>query len=295
MPHPANPKFRPNISRRHPAGNQPRPRAAFPTRRFNFPPSSRLSRHSDFPSYRFFRRAGFSDIPIFSSYRLSRHTGFSDIPVFPSFRRKPESTPCDGLRFSPERRTHTILTFPSSRLSRHSEFFPSFRRKPESTRHDELRFSPAQRIHTIPIFRHSVLSVISDFPSLRRKPESTRYDRLRISPERRIPAIPAFPSFRFFRHSGASRNLHAALDSAFRRSDGSTPFRFSLHSVFSVISDFPSFRRKPESTRYNRLQLSPEQRTHTIPIFPSLRRKPESTRHDGLRFAPERRRACQTT
>ena len=31
------------------------------------------------------------------------------------------------------------------------------------------------------------------------------------------------PSFRFSRHSGASRNLRAAMDSGFRRSDGSTP------------------------------------------------------------------------
>ena len=36
--------------------------------------------------------------------------GFNFFPSFqfsPSFRRKPESTRCDGLRFSPERRIHT--------------------------------------------------------------------------------------------------------------------------------------------------------------------------------------------
>ena len=54
------------------------------------------------------------------------------------------------------------------------------------------------------------------FPSFRRKPESTRRDGLRFSPARRIHTY-------VFRHSGASRNLRAAMDSGFRRSDESTP------------------------------------------------------------------------
>ena len=62
--------------------------------------------------------------------------------------------------------------------------------------------------------------------------------------------IPDFSSFRrFFRHSGESRNLHAAMDSGFRRSDGSTPpphrQRFQAGGLFFVIPVFsviPVFR-----------------------------------------------------
>ena len=45
-------------------------------------------------------------------------------------------------------------------------------------------------------------------PSFRRKPESTRLGDT------------MFPSFQFSRHSGASRNLRATMDSGSRRSDG---------------------------------------------------------------------------
>ena len=51
------------------------------------------------------------------------------------------------------------------------------------------------------------------------------------------------------RHSGASRNLHAAMDSG-----------------FPVIPIFPSFRRKPESTRRDRLRFS---RHSDFPVIPA--------------------------
>ena len=45
-----------------------------------------------------------------------------------------------------------------------------------------------------------------------------------IFPSFRFSVIPVFPSFRrFSRHSGESRNLRAAMDSGFRRNDGSIP------------------------------------------------------------------------
>ena len=111
----------------------------------------------------------------------SRHTGSPQ----PSFRRKPESTRCDGLRFSPERRLHTQTTrketqptlsaaFPIRRfkffasfqfcpvipVSPSFQFSPSFRRKPESTPCDGLRFSPERQLH-IPTNRKEPLPTLS--------------------------------------------------------------------------------------------------------------------------------------
>ena len=78
------------------------------------------------------------------------------------------------------------------------------------------------------------------------------------TPCRHHPCLAVFPSFqfsrhsKFFRHSGESRNLHAALDSGFRRSDGPTPKpperkhhplpASSLPRSFSVIPIFLSFQ-----------------------------------------------------
>ena len=72
----------------------------------------------------------------------------------------------------------------------------------------------------------------------------------------------AFPTRRFnffrhslsYRHSGASRNLRPVI---------------------------PSFRRKPESTRF-RTVIPAQAGIYTL-VIPSFRRKPESTRCDGLR------------
>ena len=56
-------------------------------------------------------------------------------------------------------------------------------------------------------------------------PEKNHYPSLASSLPRSFSDIPIFPTFQFSRHSGESRNPHAALDSGFRRSYGPTPPR----------------------------------------------------------------------
>ena len=219
-------------------------------------------------------------------YRFSRHSGFPVIPAqagIYSPRRTPRARACPAYnRHSGASRN--LFAAADTEGPGLTCLQPSFRRKPESTRHDELRFSLERRIHTIPIF----------------------------------------PSYRFFRHSGASRNLRAATNSAFRRSNGSTPYRFSRHTGYSVIpaqagiyalrwtqvfaratdphhTDFPVIPAQAGiyALRWTQVFARATDPHHTdfpvTPVFPSFRRKPESTRHDGLRFSPERRRACHTT
>ena len=96
-----------------------------------------------------------------------------------------------------------------------------------------------------------------------------------------IPAQAGIYTLPFFRHSGASRNLHAAIfrHSGASRNPRAAIFRHSgesrnLHAAIFRhsgasrnlrVAIFPSFRLAPESTRCH---------------FPSFRRKPESTRRD---------------
>ena len=156
--------------------------AAFPSRWF------------DFPSFRFFVIA-----PVFPSFRL-----------FPSFRRKPESTRCDGLRFSPERRIHTAAAraaFPSRWF-----IFSSFRL---------FRYSGGSSV----ILIFPVIPAKAGIYALQWTPVFARA----TDPHRRRTGSVSKPVVRFFRHSdfsrhsGESRNLRTATDSGFRQSDGSTP------------------------------------------------------------------------
>ena len=164
------------------------------------------------------------------------------------------------------------------RLSRHSGFpiTPIFPVIPAKAGIYALRWTPACARATDP--HHT------DFPVI---PGKAGIHALRWTPlfaRATDPHHSSSPSLRFPRHSGESRNLHAAMDSGFRRSNGSTPYRFSPSFQFPRHSEFfPSFRRKPESTRYDGLRFSPERRIHTIPVSPSFRRKPESIRRGGHR------------
>ena len=251
--------------------------------------------------FRLFRYSGFPVIPILpvipafaGIYALRWTMAFLSFRFFPSFRRKPESTHHDELRFSPERRIHTIPIFPSYRLFRHSGasrnlratmdaerpgltcLQPSFRRKPESTRYDRLRFSPKRRIPAIPAFPS-----FRFFSSFRRKPESTRCAGLRFSPERRIHTIPIFPSYRVFRHSGESRNLRVAIDSAFPRNDGSKPFRLFHHSGFPRHSGESRNLRPTMDSGFRRSDGSAPT-AHNRPPFQSDRltpRRPNAVRN----------------
>ena len=91
---------------------------------------------------------------------------------------------------------------------RHPAGFPPFRRFSVIPAKAGIYFSAIP-----PVFRHS-----AGFPPFRRKPEST------FPPFRFFRHPAGFPPFRrFSRHSGESRNLRVAMDSGFRRSDGSTP------------------------------------------------------------------------
>ena len=105
-----------------------------------------------------------------------------------------------------------------------------------------------------------------------------------------IPAQASVHPGKSLRHSGASRNLHAAIDSGFRRSHGSTPK--------------PPDKETPPPSRYCQKQARiafPPPNAGSVSFLgglgvdpssrqkpPSFRRKPESTRCDGLRFSPAR-------
>ena len=149
--------------------------------------------------------------------------------------------------------------------------------------------------------RHPDFPVIPVSPSFRRKPESTRHDGLRFSPAQRIRTIPIFPSYRGFRHSGESRNLCAAIDSAFRRSDGSTPFRFPRHSDSSRHSGASRNLRATMDSALRRSNGGPAEppKNETLPLrrppFQSDRltpRRPNAGRNPGtppaLPLAPAR-------
>ena len=143
---------------------------------------------------------------------------FTVIPAPPTIIPDPPSRHSGesrNLRAAMDSGFPVIPIFPSFRLPQ-----PSFRRKPESTRRDRLRFSRHSDFPVIPakagIYALRWTPVFPSFripqPSFRRKPESTRRDGLQFSHHSE-----------FFRHSGASRNLRAAMDSGFRRNDGSIP------------------------------------------------------------------------
>ena len=116
---------------------------------------------------------------------------------------------------------------PSSRLPQ-----PSLRRKPESMacghmhRHSGLRRNPGGVvIPTVIAAQAGIYGVWSHSPSLRRKPASRACGHMhRHCGASRHPGVRSYsPSFQFFRHSGESRNLRAAMDSGFRRNDGPIP------------------------------------------------------------------------
>ena len=150
-------------------------------------------------------------------------SGSSAIPIFPAIPIIPVIPAKAGiytLRWTP--------VLPSF------QFSPSFRRKPESTRCDRLRFSPERRAHTNHPTGFSVIPAFPPFQFFPVIPAKAGIYALRWTPvfaratgPHQPPdwfsVIPAFPSFQFSRHSGFRRNLHAAIDSGFRPSDGPTP------------------------------------------------------------------------
>ena len=105
-----------------------------------------------------------------------------------------------------------------------------------------------------------------------------------------FPVIPGLPSSRVFRHSGESRNLCAAIDSAFRRSDGSAPFRFPRHSDSSRHSGESRNLRPAMDSGFRRSDGGPAEppKRNAIPAPPAFpirppnspvpQRRPQSTR-----------------
>ena len=130
----------------------------------------------------------FTVIPALPSFRLYRHPGFTDIPVsvIPIFPVIPAKAGIYALRWTP---VSAAMTDPHpNRLNRTTATAPTA---------FPIRWCDFPAIPIFPpfqSFRHSSLSV-----------------------------IPSLPSPRLSRHSGESRNLRPAMDSGFRRNDGSTP------------------------------------------------------------------------
>ena len=81
-------------------------------------------------------------------------------------------------------------------------------------------------------------------------PERKHHPLPASSLPRSFSDIPIFPSFQFSRHSGESRNLHAALDSGFRQSDGPTPNHRKEPPPLAGITLAPQFFRHSNLPRH---------------------------------------------